>query len=127
MRTGTGDLLTCDESSFLEDSEHVFFAVLHGGKRMTSRQFTANLCYFHPLAEIWGAHAPRVLVLASRQNNLFFLFRPQLAEASTNEKFVIARTRSPGRRGDRSPSHLFHGYALGEISRFIDIAAQFDG
>ena len=37
MRTGTIDLLTCDESSVLEDSEHVFFVVLHRGKRITDR------------------------------------------------------------------------------------------
>src|SRR5205809_3163198 len=122
MRTGAVDLLTCDESSFLEDSEHVFFVVLHRGKGLPTGQFTANPCYFHPPAEVWGAHAPRMLVLASRQNNLFSLIRPQLAEASTSEKFVIAKTRSPGRRGGRSPR--VHHSTVTLLARFRGLSTS---
>src|SRR6266480_5660138 len=48
MRTGTVDLLTCDESYILEDSEHVFFVVLHRGKRITDRPVYCKSLLFPP-------------------------------------------------------------------------------
>jgi hypothetical protein len=55
MRTGTVDLLTCDESSFLEDSEHVFFVVLHRGKRITDRPVYCKRVLF-PVADLVSAN-----------------------------------------------------------------------
>src|SRR5205814_5723412 len=41
------------------------------------------------------AHASRVLVSASRRNNLFFGIRSQQENGNAQGKFAIARTRSP--------------------------------
>src|SRR6266446_9159280 len=55
MRTGTVDLLTCDESSVLEDSEHVFFVVLHWGKRITDPPVYCKPALF-PAADLVSAN-----------------------------------------------------------------------
>jgi hypothetical protein len=69
----------------------------------------------------------RVLVSASRRNNLSFVFRPKLTEQS-RKKFAIAKTRSPVTRDVCAPqTRSFDGYAFGEVAWFIDVASQFDG
>jgi hypothetical protein len=42
----------------------------------------------------WGAHASRVLVSASRRNNLFYKHHVWGETADQTEKSAIARTRS---------------------------------
>ena len=69
----------------------------------------------------------RVLVSASRRNNLSFVFRPKLTEPSRKKvrdrEDALAITRDVCAPQSRS----LHGYAFGEIPWFIDVAAQFDG
>jgi len=47
------------------------------------------------------AHASRVLVSASRRNNLFFGFRTQPENGDSQKKFAIASTRSRPRAKSR--------------------------
>src|SRR6266705_333724 len=91
MRTGAVDLLTCDESSFLEDSEHVFFVVLHRGKRITDRPVYCKSLLFPPASGGLGSARVSRAGFGVAPKQSFFLFRPQLAEASTNEKFGSRR------------------------------------
>jgi hypothetical protein len=58
-----------------------------------------------------------VLVLALRRNNISFQVRPAVRSLASKGKFAIARTRSPGRRGDRSPEATGVG---AEVNLFVD-------
>ena len=96
MRTGTVDLLTCNKSSFFEDSEHIFFVVLHRGKGLPTRQFTANGLYF------------------------------QRRTGAPGFESTLRRWRETYARCLQEAHQSLHGYALGEIAWFIDVAAQFN-
>jgi hypothetical protein len=71
--------------------------------------------------------ASRVLVSASRRNNLSFVFQPKLTEPSRKQvrdrEDALAVTRDVCTAESRS----LHGHTLGEIPWFIDVASQFDG
>jgi len=69
----------------------------------------------------------RVLVSASRRNNLSFVFQPKLTEPSRKQvrdredALAITRDVCAAQTGS------FDGYAFSEVAWFIDVASQFDG
>src|SRR6478672_9898437 len=57
-------------------------------------------------ATVWGAHASRMLVSASRRNELQFGFASRRLNRSFKRKFAIAGTRSPARQRRALPRRL---------------------
>src|SRR5213595_3929333 len=97
MRTGAVDLLTCDESSFLEDSEHVFFVVLHRGKRITDRPVYCKSLLFPPASGGLGSARVSRAGFGVAPKQSFFLFRPPVSRSEYKRKVRIAKMLSPRR------------------------------
>ena len=78
---------------------------------------------------LWVAHASRVLVSASRRNDLSFERRCSGIVADCEGKFAIARTRSPARETRALPKALngetFAARAVSDGVRIRDFEAAF--
>src|SRR6266436_9884436 len=89
-----------DQPQILEDSDHVLFVMLHRGKASWADSLLQNAGFS---SRILSGRIGRDIALRCPPKALGAARRPY---------------QRPG---------SFHGHTLGEIARFIDIAAEFDG